>query len=181
MFDPSILASLTQALQQNPDMFAQMMGGMGVMPPDLATLDQVGGGAGAGAPGIASGPPPMGLPASNPGMPGIAGGAPPVVGGADPTQPAAPGMLQSLMAPSKGGAPPLGQSLSALGGAAKAIGGSSDIKPVFSGGVTGAQKAPDMTMGKSVQGSQQQALMELLARMKGGSGMVPPLGFSLGR
>ena len=30
MFDPSILASLTQALQQNPDMFAQMMGGMGL-------------------------------------------------------------------------------------------------------------------------------------------------------
>lgn len=177
MFDPSILASLTQALQQNPDMFAQMMAGMGVMPPAPGALDQVGGAA--VAPGIAGGPNPMAMPQAPAGMPGIASGAPPVVGMPDPAAAQSPGLLAQLMAPKA--APPLGQSLSALSGAAKGIGGSSDVKPVFSGGVSGAQKAPDATTSRVAGSSQQQALMEMLARMKGGGGMVPPLGFSLGR
>ena len=157
MFDPMVLAQLTGAMQTNPDMFAQWMAQMGVQPPPLGALDQV-----AASPGGATGP-------------AIGQGPPPVLG----MPPGAPTPV-GMMAPPAGGAPSLGQSLSPLGMAAKGIGGSSDQKPVFSGGVSGSQKAPDMAIGKAGVSSQQQALMQLLARMQGGGG-PPPLGLSLGR
>jgi hypothetical protein len=174
-FDPMMFAQLAQGITANPMAFADVMAGTGLMPPPVD-------------PGMFGAN-------MNPVMPG----APPVLPGQTPAGPAGPAIGATpspIVGPDPfGGAPSLGVSMAGPGfgmGNPSPMGGvpqpgndpmamlraagrgqpttSSDTKPIMSGGISGAGRAPDANMKRGASG-EMQLLMQLLQ-----GGATPPAG-----
>lgn len=187
MFDPFMLAQLSQGIMANPGMFADTMASTGMMPPPLdpgmfgANMNPV-----MGASPMPMGPTPGGMPMpamapGNPppmGAPAIAGGVAPQLGNdpfaGPPTLGASLGNPPPMGAPMGPQGPMAADPMAALRAAGRgAPQGSMDQKPIMSGGISGAGRAPDAKAGKGASG-EMQLLMQLLG---GGAGPpVPGLG-----
>lgn len=156
MFDPMQMGLMTLAGAQNPDMFAQLMSSLGVSPSQVPgtmlaapQAPQLGGLLG-GLSGIAQN------------LPGAQAGGYPT-----PMSPEQAGM--------KGGAPAAapGQDMMAALGKVKAP---EQVRPVFSGGVSGSQNAPNAQVGAGMSSGSEAILQALLG---GQSSNVPSLGMLL--
>lgn len=189
MMDPYLWAQMAQGITANPGVFADAMAGTGMLPPPVggAEMFQPGMAPVMGAslaPQMPGAQPPMpAVPPGNPtpgGSPAIAGSIPPVVGpdpfGGTPTLGASLGGPGGMPMMSPSGVQP-NDPMAALRAAGRgAPQGSMDQKPIMSGGISGAGKAPDAKAGKGASG-EMQLLMQLLG---GGSAPVPGLGQLLG-
>lgn len=177
LFDPIQMASMAQGITANPGMFADAMAQTGMMPPPI-------GGPGMFQPGMAPAMPPAPVAPGNPapmGGPAIAGGfpggLPPQLGtGTFDQVPQLGASMPPVVGPPPMGAmgPPGNDPMAALRAAGRgAPQGSTDQKPIMSGGISGAGRAPDPKAGKGPSGE-----MQLLMSLLGGSGagMVPGLG-----
>lgn len=183
-FDPMMFAQLAQGITANPAMFADQMAMTGMMPPPVDP--------GMFGPNMTPVMPPLA------GMPG----APPVMPGQTPAGPGGPAIGATpspIIGPDPfGGAPSLGASMAGpgfgTGGNPAPMGGapqpsndplamlraagrgqptqSSDTKPIMSGGISGAGRAPDPNIKKGASGE-----LQLLMQLMGGGGQpVPGLG-----
>ena len=149
--DPFTIQQIIAAAQQQPDAIARMLAMQGVEPPQMA------------APIEATGTAPGGLPPAA--APMVQPVAPPV-----PVPMVPPGMPAVGMDPAGGQNNPAAQLNQLFGVAGKLPMASADQKPIMSGGVSNAQKAPEM--GK-VAGAAGAASPELIMKMLLGGGQNP--------
>lgn len=179
-FDPMMIAQLTQGITANPMAFADIMTGTGMMPPPIDP-GMFGGGMSPVFPGT---PPTLpGQAPAGPGGPAIGAPPSPMIGpdpfGGVPSlgaSMAGPGFgPQAAGNPAPGGGPanpndPMAMLRAAGRGQPTQ---SADTKPIMSGGITGAGRAPDPSVKKGASG-ELQLLMQLMGG--GGGGNVPGLG-----
>lgn len=166
MIDDVTTAAVGQAIAAQPDFIAELLAKFGIPPPTGAATGQMGLGAlmsgGAGEGDMSS------IPSTN----GVVGGeAAPMGGGIPPPQvPVAP----QAAAPTGGGAQ---GGLGALLAAAGRTGfQSADVKPVFSGGITQAQRAPEMPGVRPGASSVTAAALTNLLHPPSATPAVPSLG-----
>jgi len=166
--DPYIMSMVITAAQQHPEQFAQILAQTGTQPPDLSRWSS-NGVAGPSAQAMQ----PQAMPAAMPAA------APEPMRATEMAQ-ASPGIgaWDTQVTPAgPAGQPSLGGLMQGLQLAGKSAPGSADQKPIMSGGISSAQRAPEPQ--KQSGGSSAQSMDMILKLLMGGGQnplRVPALG-----